>query len=143
MPSDADALPGELAELAAALDARDPLAACRDEFILPADVIAYLDGNSLGRPLKATRERLASLVDHEWGGRLIRAWDETWMERPLVLGDQLGRTVLGAAAGQVVIGDSTTVMLYKLTRAALSARPARARVGLDGVIWAQAFAVTG
>ena len=119
MPSDAE------------LDASDPLAACRDEFILTADVVAYLDGNSLGRPLKATRARLASLVDHEWGERLIRAWDETWMERPLVLGDQLGRSVLGAAAGQVVIGDSTTVMLYKLTRAALSARPGRTEIIAD------------
>jgi kynureninase len=128
MPSDADALP---AELAATLDASDPLAACRDEFILPEGVIAYLDGNSLGRPLKATRDRLASLVDREWGERLIRAWDETWMDRPLALGDQLGRAVLGAAAGQVMIGDSTTVMLYKLTRAALDARPGRSEIIAD------------
>jgi kynureninase len=65
MPSDIDALPRDLAELAAMLDAADPLAVYRDEFILPEGVIAYLDGNSLGRPLKATRERLASLVDRE------------------------------------------------------------------------------
>ena len=131
MPSDADDLPGELAELAAALDAGDPLAACLDEFILPEGVIAYLDGNSLGRPLKATRERLARLIDHAWAERLIRAWDEEWMERPLVLGDQLGRAVLGAAAGQVMVGDSTTVMLYKLTRAALDARPERTEIIAD------------
>jgi kynureninase len=131
MPSDADALPAELAELAAALDAGDPLAAYRDEFILPEGVVAYLDGNSLGRPLKATRERLAHLIDHEWGERLIRAWDEAWMDRPLAFGDQLGRAVLGAAAGQVMIGDSTTVMLYKLTRAALDARPERTEIIAD------------
>jgi kynureninase len=131
MPSDADGLPGELAQLAAALDEGDPLAACREEFILPEGVVAYLDGNSLGRPLKATRERLASLVDHEWGERLIRAWDEAWMDRPLALGDQLGRAALGAAAGQVTIGDSTTVMLYKLTRAALDARPGRTEIIAD------------
>jgi kynureninase len=131
MPSDIDALPRELAELAAMLDAADPLAAYRDEFILPEGVIAYLDGNSLGRPLKATRERLASLVDHEWGERLIRAWDESWMRRPLALGDQLGGAVLGAAAGQVMIGDSTTVMLYKLTRAALDARHGRTEIIAD------------
>lgn len=131
MPSDADALPRELAELAAALDAGDPLAAYRDEFVLPEGVVAYLDGNSLGRPLKATRERLARLVEDEWGGRLIRAWDEEWMDRPLALGDQLGRAVLGAAAGQVVIGDSTTVMLYKLARAALDARPGRTEIIAD------------
>jgi kynureninase len=128
---DAGDLPGELGALAAALDAADPLAACRQEFILPAGVAAYLDGNSLGRPLKATRERLAGLVDHEWGERLIRAWDETWLERPLALGDQLGRAVLGAAAGQVMVGDSTTVTLYKLTRAALGARPGRPEIIAD------------
>lgn len=131
MPRDVDALPRELAEQAAALDAGDPLAYCRDEFVLPEGVIAYLDGNSLGRPLKATRERLARLVDHEWGERLIRAWDEAWMDLPLALGDQLGRVVLGAAAGQVMIGDSTTVMLYKLIRAALDARPRRSEIIAD------------
>ncbi|MGH3282833.1 MAG: hypothetical protein ACRDNW_27410, partial [Trebonia sp.] len=99
MPSGTEPLPGELAELAAALDAGDPLAAYRNDFILPEGVIAYLDGNSLGRPLKATRERLARLVDHEWGERLIRSWDEAWLDRPLALGDQLGRAVLGADPG--------------------------------------------
>lgn len=131
MPSDAEPLPGGLAELATALDADDPLAAYRDDFILPKSVIAYLDGNSLGRPLKATRERLMRLVDHEWGERLIRAWDETWMERPLGLGDQLGRAVLGAGPGQVMIGDSTSVMLYKFTRAALDSRPGRTEIIAD------------
>jgi kynureninase len=131
MSSDADGLPRELAELAATLDARDPLAAYRDEFILPEGVVAYLDGNSLGRPLKATRQRLAHLVDREWAEHLIRAWDEAWMDRPLALGDQLGRVVLGAAAGQVVVGDSTTVMLYKLTRAALGARGGRTEIIAD------------
>ena len=131
MLRDVDALPRELAEQAAALDAGDPLAYCRDEFVLPEGVIAYLDGNSLGRPLKATRERLTRLVDHEWGERLIRAWDEEWMDLPLALGDQLGRVVVGAAAGQVMIGDSTTVMLYKLIRAALDARPHRGEIIAD------------
>ena len=131
MPRDADVLSGDLAAQAAALDAGDPLAAWRDEFILPEGVLAYLDGNSLGRPLKATRERLARLVDDEWGQRLIRAWDETWLDRPLALGDQLGRVVLGAAAGQVMIGDSTTVMLYKLIHAALDARPHRTEIIAD------------
>jgi kynureninase len=131
MSSDADGLPRELAELAATLDARDPLAAYRDEFILPEGVVAYLDGNSLGRPLKATRQRLSHLVDHEWAEHLIRAWDTAWMDRPLALGDQLGRAVLGAAAGQVVIGDSTTVMLYKLTRAALGAFDGRTEIIAD------------
>ncbi|MEH0109459.1 aminotransferase class V-fold PLP-dependent enzyme [Tersicoccus sp. MR15.9] len=111
---------------AAALDAADPLAACRDLFV-PADhpgagvpVTAYLDGNSLGRPLRATETRLHDLVRGAWGTGLIRSWDEQWMALPYRLGDRLGAVCLGAAPGQTVIGDSTTVMLYKLLHAALT-----------------------
>jgi kynureninase len=124
-------LPQEFVELAAALDERDPLAAFRSEFLLPDGVLAYLDGNSLGRPLKVTRERLANFVDAEWGERLIRAWDESWLERPTMVGDLIGRAVLGAAPGQTVVGDSTTVMLYKLIRAAVDARPGRDEIIAD------------
>lgn len=112
-------------EAAARLDAVDGLAGCRDLFV-PADgspdhvpVTAYLDGNSLGRPLLATETRLHELVRGAWGTGLIRSWDEQWMALPYRLGDRLGAVCLGAAAGQTVIGDSTTVMLYKLLHAAL------------------------
>lgn len=122
----------DLRARAAELDAADPLAACREEF-LPADgVVAYLDGNSLGRPLRATAERIEHLVRHDWGTRLIRSWDEQWMELPLRLGDRIGQVCLGAGAGQTVVGDSTTVMLYKLLRAAIAAAgPDRPQVVLD------------
>jgi kynureninase len=124
-------LPQEFVELATALDERDPLAAFRSHFVLPEGVLAYLDGNSLGRPLKVTRERLVGFVDGEWGERLIRAWDESWLERPTTVGDLIGRAVLGAAPGQTVVGDSTTVMLYKLIRAAVDARPGRDEIIAD------------
>jgi kynureninase len=124
-------LPQEFVELATALDERDPLAAFRSHFVLPEGVLAYLDGNSLGRPLEVTRERLAGFVDGEWGERLIRAWDESWLERPTTVGDLIGRAVLGAAPGQTVVGDSTTVMLYKLIRAAVDARPGRDEIIAD------------
>lgn len=104
------------------LDAADPLAWCREEFA--GDVRAYLDGNSLGRLPRAAAERLASSVAHDWGNRLIRSWDEQWFEMPLELGDRLGRLTLGAAGDQTVMGDSTTVMFYKLLRAAVDAAPA-------------------
>lgn len=126
-----DGLPGAFREQAADLDRRDPLAAFRAEFVLPDGVIAYLDGNSLGRPLRVTGERLARFVDDEWGERLIRAWDERWMDRPTAVGDALGRAVLGAAPGQTVVGDSTTVLLYKLVRAAVDARPGRPEIIAD------------
>jgi kynureninase len=110
------------------LDARDPLRARRDDFLPMSDVVAYLDGNSLGRPLRAAQEQLAAFVEGPWADRLIRSWDEGWMDWPSLVGDQLGRVCLGAAPGQVVVADSTTVLLYKLARAAVDARPDRREV---------------
>lgn len=103
------------------LDASDPLRDYRGRFVDPADgrLVAYLDGNSLGRPLAATKDRLAEFIDGEWGTRLIRSWDERWMDEPVAVGDALGQVVLGAAAGQTFVGDSTSVLLYKLMRAGL------------------------
>ncbi|RNI25474.1 kynureninase [Flexivirga caeni] len=124
-------LPDRLVAEAKSLDAGDPLAAYRDEFVLPEGVVAYLDGNSLGRPLATTRDRLAGFVDADWGERLIRSWDEQWMDLPLQLGDRIGRVTLGAAPGQTVVADSTTVLLYKLLRAALTARPGRTEIVAD------------
>ncbi|GAA5150754.1 aminotransferase class V-fold PLP-dependent enzyme [Nocardioides marinquilinus] len=103
---------------AAELDAADPLARHRDRFVGSESPLVYLDGNSLGRPLRVTASRLAAFVDDEWAGRLIRGWDESWFDLPLVLGDRIGRVCLGAAPGQVAVGDSTTVLLYKAMRAA-------------------------
>ncbi|MDF1605180.1 aminotransferase class V-fold PLP-dependent enzyme [Nocardioides sp. YIM 152315] len=113
------------------LDAADPLAAYRDRFVGAETSLVYFDGNSLGRPLKATGPRLARFVEEEWGGRLIRGWDEGWLELPERIGDDLGRVVLGAAPGQTTIGDSTTVLLYKLMRAAVAARPGRTEIVID------------
>jgi kynureninase len=126
-------LSDDLLERAAALDAADPLAGYRDDFITPADadVISYLDGNSLGRPLAATAALMDQFIQRQWAGRLIRGWTDGWLEWPLTLGDRLGEIALGAANGQVVIADSTTVLIYKLARAALGARPGRTRVILD------------
>ena len=126
-----NALPAGLVEEAIELDRTDPLAAYREEFVLPGGVVAYLDGNSLGRPLRSTRRRLGEFVDGEWGERLIRSWDENWMARPLELGDLIGRAVLGAAPGQTVVADSTTVLLYKTIRGAVAARPGRTEIVAD------------
>jgi kynureninase len=113
------------------LDDADPLAALRDRFVGTDSPLVYLDGNSLGRPLKVTAGRLHRFVEEEWGGRLIRGWDEGWFELPLSLGDGLGRVCLGAAPGQIAVGDSTTVLLYKLMRTAVAARPGRTEIVID------------
>jgi len=121
----------DLLDRARALDAADPLAAHLDAFADAPGVTAYLDGNSLGRPLRALPDRLAAFVRDDWGTRLIRSWDEQWMDLPLVLGDRIGRVCLGAATGQTVVADSTTVMLYKLIRAAVAARPDRTEIVIE------------
>src|SRR3954464_9772003 len=119
---------------AAELDAADPLRGLLDRFVdrdVDEGVLAYLDGNSLGRPTRTTAERLERFVREAWGGRLIRGWYEGWMGWPLELGDRLGRVCLGAAPGQIVVADSTSVMLYKLARAAVAARPDRREIVTD------------
>lgn len=116
---------------AAELDRNDPLARFTDRFHPSEGLVAYLDGNSLGRPLRVTAERLGDFVAEDWGGRLIRAWDEQWMALPFALGDRIAAATLGAAAGQTVVADSTTVLLYKLMRAAVDARPGRHEIVLD------------
>jgi kynureninase len=113
------------------LDDADPLARFRSRFLGATEPLVYFDGNSLGRPIDGTAERLAEFVRHDWGDRLIRGWDEGWFDLPLTLGDRLGRVALGAAPGQTSFGDSTTVLLYKLVRAAVAARRGRPEIVID------------
>ena len=102
-----------------ALDAQDPLRALRQQFTLPEGVI-YLDGNSLGVLPVATAARVAEAVTQEWGEGLIRSWNSAgWFDAPQRLGDKIARLV-GAAPGEVVATDSTSVNLYKVLSAALN-----------------------
>ncbi|WP_448187769.1 kynureninase [Azospirillum sp. sgz301742] len=108
----------------AVLDACDPLASRRERFALPDGVI-YLDGNSLGALPKATPAHLERVVRAEWGNGLIRSWNSArWMDLPQRVGDKIGRLV-GAAPGQVVVADSTSVNLFKALAAAVRMRPGR------------------
>ena len=112
------------------LDARDPLRAFRDEFLLPEGVI-YLDGNSLGALPRRTPERVREMVEREWGEGLIRSWNTAgWYDLPRGLGDRLAPLV-GAAPGQIVVCDSTSVNLFKVLSAALRLRPGRRAVVCD------------
>jgi len=115
---------------AAELDACDPLRAFRERFEIDPDVV-YLDGNSLGCLPRAAAARLEDVVERGWGARGVRGWDEGWLDLPIEVGDRLGAAVLGAAPGQVVVADSTTVCLYKLVCAALDARPGRSQIVTD------------
>ena len=111
-------------------DADDPLAGFRDRFVLADPSLIYLDGNSLGMLPLSTAGRIADVVRREWGIGLVRSWSH-WIGLPGRAGDLLGSCLLGAAPGQVVVCDSTTVNLYKLARAALAARPGRPVIVTD------------
>nr|WP_281964647.1 aminotransferase class V-fold PLP-dependent enzyme [Serinicoccus marinus] len=122
-------------ERAARLDDQDPLAAYAERFERADGVVAYFDGNSLGRPVAGAAEAMASFVLDEWGTRLIRSWDEGWMGWPEQVGDLVGSAALGAGPGQTVVADSTTVLLYKVLRALvdhqLAVDPGRTELVLD------------
>ncbi|MFM2346279.1 MAG: kynureninase [Pseudomonadota bacterium] len=101
----------------AARDAADPLALLREQFDLPAGV-NYLDGNSLGVLPRATAARVQDVVTQEWGQGLIRSWNSAgWIDLPRRVGDKIGRLV-GAAPGELVVADSTSVNLFKVLSAA-------------------------
>ena len=117
------------------MDRADGLAHYRKRFVGADENLVYFDGNSLGRPPVSAVERIEGFLRQDWGGRLIRGWDEAWMQLPFEIGDRIGRAVIQAKAGQTVIGDSTTVLLYKLARAAVDAQlardPSRREIVLD------------
>jgi len=107
-----------------ALDRADPLRGFRERFELPESVI-YLDGNSLGAMAGSVRERVAEVVEREWGRGLIRSWNDAgWIELPRRVGDKIARLV-GAAPGEVIVADSTSVNLFKALSVALRANGAR------------------
>lgn len=113
-------------EDALALDAADPLAPFRDRFDLPDGVI-YLDGNSLGALPRSVPSALADTMQRQWGTRLIRSWNEGWIDAPQRLGAKIA-PLIGAAADEVIVGDTTSTHLFKAIVAALRHDPARRTV---------------
>ena len=92
-----------------AMDARDPLAALRDQFTLPADVI-YLDGNSLGATPKTAIARATEVITQEWATGLIRSWNTAgWFDLPRRLGNKLAR-LIGGKDNEVVVTDTTSTV---------------------------------
>jgi len=107
-----------------ARDSADPLRGFRDRFVLPEGVV-YLDGNSLGPMPRAAADVLNRTIEQEWGHDLIRSWNSAgWFDMPARLGDRIG-ALLGAAPGQTLICDTTSINLYKAIHAAIGLRPDR------------------
>lgn len=107
-----------------ALDDADPLASMRERFVLPDGVI-YLDGNSLGMLPKHTAAHLQRVITEEWGTGLIRSWNDAgWFAKPRTIGDRIA-PLIGADAGEVVLGDSTSASLFQAAVAAVRLRPGR------------------
>lgn len=115
---------------AAALDAADPLAKYRDEFVITDRGVCYLDGNSLGRLPKRTVDLVHRYLTEEWGHELVAGWSH-WIDEAQRVGDLIGSSTLGAANGQVLAVDTTSVNFYQLCDAAIRARPDRDTVVSD------------
>jgi len=116
--------------VAEVLDAADPLAPYRDRFVNTDPDLVYLDGNSLGRLPQRAIDIADDTVRRQWGDRLIRSWNEGWWDLQLELGDRLA-PIIGASPGEVIISDSTSVNIFKLAAAAVTARPGRGKIVTD------------
>ncbi|MFF9013502.1 kynureninase [Streptomyces sp. NPDC014870] len=106
-----------LRENALLRDAHDPLAKLREKFVLDEETV-YLDGNSLGALPAHVPDRMADVITREWGRMRIRSWDESgWWTAPERIGDRIAPLV-GASPGRIVVGDSTSVNVFKAVVAA-------------------------
>ena len=112
------------------LDSRDPLARFRSQFVISDANICYLDGNSLGRLPLSTIETVNAFMKDEWGPEVVTGWGH-WVDEAQPTGDLIGRATLGAAAGQVLACDTTSVNFYQLALAAIHARPGRKTIITD------------
>lgn len=112
------------------LDTRDPLARFRSQFVIGDPNVSYLDGNSLGRLPVATIKVVNDFMKNEWGPEVVTGWGH-WVDEAQPIGDLIGRSTLGAAAGQVLACDTTSVNFYQLALAAIQARPGRKTIITD------------
>jgi kynureninase len=112
------------------LDAQDELRFFREEFVIEDPDLIYLDGNSLGRLPRKTVSHLQNVVERQWGERLIRSWNEGWVDLPTDLGAKIAR-LLGAQPEEVLVADATSINLFKLAVAALRLCPERTEIISD------------
>ena len=115
---------------AVALDEASPLRGTRDRFTLP-DGVVYLDGNSLGALPRTVADRMATVIAQQWGQGLISSWnDASWVDLHRRVGGRIARLV-GADPADVVVGDSTSVTLFKSLVACCRLRPDRRVVVIE------------
>ena len=117
-------------EYAEELDKKDPLAHFKSQFVVGDPTMCYLDGNSLGRLPKATITAINDFMTKEWGPEVVTGWSH-WVDEAQPTGDLLGEAALGAAKGQVLVCDTTSVNFYQLCLAAINARPGRKTIITD------------
>ena len=116
-------------DAALALDGGDTLAHVRDRFDIPEGIL-YFDGNSLGPLTHASRATIGRTVEFEWRERLIRSWNEDWLDMPSRVGDAIA-PLIGAAPGTVICADNTSINLHKALMAAVAMRPGRTEIIAD------------
>ena len=112
------------------LDNADPLADFRSRFVITDPHMCYLDGNSLGRLPHETVKAVSDFLAQEWGREVVTGWSH-WIDEAERAGDLLGEAALGAAHGQVLVCDTTSVNFYQLCSAAIKARPGRKTIITD------------
>jgi kynureninase len=117
-------------EYALALDAADPLRHFKERYVITDPDMCYLDGNSLGRLPHETVVAVNDFLTKEWGPEVVNGWGH-WVDEAQPTGDLIGRATLGAAAGQVLACDTTSVNFYQLCLAAIHARPGRKTIITD------------
>lgn len=120
----------ELQKKAVELDKNDKLAPFRTQFEIGEEI--YLDGNSLGRLPKKTIGLITELTQNQWGKRLIRSWNEHWMELPSKVAAKIAQ-VVGAQPDEIFVGDSTSINFYKLAFAALKTQESKTRIITDSL----------
>src|SRR5262245_49957018 len=125
----------------ATLDQYDPLRGTRDAFVLP-DGFTYLHGNSLGPVSKAALRTVKIAAEQEWGEDLIRSWNGAgWFDLPATLGDRIA-PLIGAAPGETVVTDTTSINIYKAIHAGLNLRPDRSVIVAESTAFPSDIYVT-
>jgi kynureninase len=117
-------------DLAKQYDDQDRLKSFRNEFVASKTNLIYFDGNSLGRLPIRTKKHLESVINHQWGDRLIRSWNEGWYNLAETVGEKISK-IIGAREDEVIIADSTSINLYKLVYAALKLNDKKTKIVTD------------